>query len=170
MIDTIIDVNHANSLKFTTLQEAGILAIIHKATEGRTFKDSKYKSRKKQALELGFLWGAYHFSSGVDPVAQVDNFLSVEDAEDPKTLIALDWEDSTSGANMTLAQAREFVSEVKKRTGRFPLVYGGNLIRENVKKEDKILRNCPLWFARYRETPPWHSHAHMAYIHPSSIH
>ena len=137
MIDTIIDVNHENSLNFAKLQEAEIVAIVHKATEGSTFKDAKYQSRKKQALKLGFLWGAYHFSSGADPVAQVDNFLSVEDAEDPKTLIALDWEDSTSGDNMTLAQAQEFVSEVKKRTGRFPLVYGGHLIRENVKKENR---------------------------------
>jgi lysozyme len=154
MIDTIIDVNHNNSINFTKLREAGIVAIIHKATEGETFKDSKYKTRKKQALDLGFLWGAYHFSSGRDPSSQVSNFLSVEDAEDPNILIALDWEDSTSGANMTLAQAKQFVSEVHERTGRFPLLYGGSLIRENVTEEDKILfENCPLWFARFRETP-----------------
>ncbi|SRR6266487_27633 len=153
MIDTIIDVNHDNSLNFTKLQEAGIVAIVHKATEGKTFKDSKYETRKKQARELGFLWGAFHFSSGVDPVAQVKNFLSVEDAQDPNIFIALDWEDSTSGDNMTLAQAQQFVLEVKDRTGRFPLIYGGHMIRENVKKENKILKNCPLWYQRYRETP-----------------
>jgi lysozyme len=153
MIDTIIDVNHDNSLNFTKLQEAGIVAIIHKATEGRTFKDPKYNARKKRALELGFLWGAYHFSSGVDPIAQAKNFLSVEDAQEPNVLIALDWEESTSGADMNLAQARQFVSEVKTRTGRFPLIYGGSLIRENVTKEDKILKNCPLWYVRYKEKP-----------------
>jgi lysozyme len=153
MINTIIDVNHENSLQFPKLQEAGIVAIIHKATEGKTFKDPLYKARKKQALELGFLWGAYHFSSGDDPIVQVKNFLSVENAEDPEILIALDFEESTSGPDMTLEQAHQFVSEVKKRTGRFPLVYGGNLIRENVKGEDKILKNCPLWYARFREVP-----------------
>ena len=154
MIDTIIDVNHDNSIDFTRLQEAGIVAIIHKATEGETFKDSKYKTRKEQALELGFLFGAYHFSSGRDPISQASNFLSVEDAEDPNILIALDWEDSTSGANMTLAQAKQFVLEIKERTGRFPLLYGGHMIRENVTKKDKILfENCPLWFTRFRETP-----------------
>jgi lysozyme len=153
MIDSIIDVNHNNSINFTKLQEAGIVAMIHKATERETFKDSEYKTRKKQALDLGFLWGAYHFSSGRDPISQASNFLSVEDAEDPNILIALDWEDSTSGANMTLAQARQFVLEIKERTGRFPLLYGGHMIRENVKKKDETLKNCPLWYARYRETP-----------------
>jgi len=152
MINTIIDVNHDNSLDFAKLQKAGIVAIIHKATEGTTFKDPKYKARKKQAMELGFLWGAYHFSSGGDPIAQVKNFLSVEDATDPEVLIALDWEESP-GADMTLVQARKFVTEVKARTGRFPLVYGANLIRENVTKEDKTLKNCPLWYARFKDKP-----------------
>jgi lysozyme len=153
MLDTIIDVNHNNSLNFDKLQQAGIVAIIHKASEGATFKDPKYRSRKKQALDLGFLWGAYHFSSGTDPSKQANNFLSVEDASDPNILIALDWEDSTSGPNMTLPQAERFVLEVKDGTGRFPLIYGGNMIRDNVKEENKILKNCPLWYVRYRETP-----------------
>jgi lysozyme len=153
MLDTIIDVNHDNSLNFDKLLEAGITAIIHKVSQGATFKDPKYKARKKQARDLGFLWGAYHFSSGADPIAQANNFLSVEDASDPDILIALDWEDSTSGRNMTLIEAQEFVSEIRRRTGRFPVVYGGNLIRENVTKPNKILKNCPLWYVRYRDTP-----------------
>lgn len=153
MIDTIIDVNHANSLNLDKLEEAGIVAIIHKVSEGATFKDPKYKLRKKQARDRGFLWGAYHFSSGGDPIAQVKNFLAVEDGSDPDVLMALDWEDSTSGPNMTLAQAQQFVTEIQKRTGRFPVVYGGSLIRENVTKPNKILKNCPLWYVRYKDTP-----------------
>jgi len=153
MIDTIIDVKHDNALDIEKVKEAGIVAVIHKATEGATFKDPKYLSRKQQAMDAGLLWGAYHFSSGVNPVAQAENFLSVEDGTDSRILLSLDWEKSTSGEDMTLAQARVFISTIKEKTGRYPLIYGGQMIRHNVTHQDQLLANCPLWYVRYKDAP-----------------
>src|SRR5206468_10736218 len=65
---------------------------------------SEYRKRRDKAKGLGLLWGAYHYSSGVSVSDQVANF--VEQAEpDENDVIALDWEPSTDGPDMTLDQA-----------------------------------------------------------------
>ncbi len=159
MIDTIVDINHDNEIDFAKAQANGIVAIIHKASEGATFKDDGYRSRRDTAIGMGFLWGAYHFSSSRPSNDQVDNFLDAiqwggDRARDKQTLICLDWEPSHSGPDMTLHQAEEFVLQVKDKTGRYPMIYGSNLISEGVgNSENKILKHCPLWYARYREKP-----------------
>jgi hypothetical protein len=53
MIDTIVDINHDNEIDFAKAQTNGIVAIIHKASEGATFKDDKYRSRRDAAIGMG---------------------------------------------------------------------------------------------------------------------
>lgn len=153
--DGILDLNHSNGFDVAKMKAGGIGAVIHKATEGITFADSKYATRKAEALAAGLLWGAYHFSSGDDGVAQALHFLAVENGRDPKTLLALDMEPSSHGPDMTVAQAEAFVSTIHLKTGRWPVIYGGGgLLRDLM--EDKIsatLSNCPLWLADYRAHP-----------------
>jgi len=152
MINTIIDIYHQNSIDFQKTFDGGITAIVHKATQGASFQDSKYKARRDQAKQLGFLWGAYHFSTGESVTDQVENFLSFAKPLDDE-LIALDWEPS-DGPDMTLDQARNFVQMIKNEVGRWPVLYGGHLLRESVgNKPDPILSNCPLWYARYGSAP-----------------
>lgn len=128
MIDTIIDIHHQRDIDFNAVKAAGIVAIIHKATEGTTFQDPKYRQRRKTAKEMGFLWGAYHFSSGRKPIDQVNNFLDAVGPDDTD-LIALDYEGSTSGPDMTLDQAIEFIHLVREKTKRLPVIYGGRLLQ-----------------------------------------
>jgi lysozyme len=152
MINTIIDTYHGNSVDLEETLEGGVVAIIHKATQGANFRDSKYHQRRDRAKELGFLWGAYHFSTGGSVTDQVENFLSYAKPEEDE-LISLDWEPS-DGPDMTLAQARHFVQMIKDETGRWPLIYGGHLLRESIgHNPDTILSNCPLWYARYASSP-----------------
>ena len=77
MINTIIDIYHGNDIDLEQCFEGGIVAIIHKATQGATMRDSKYHQRRQRAKELGFLWGAYHFSTGGSVSDKVHNFLGV---------------------------------------------------------------------------------------------
>ncbi|HEV2840678.1 MAG TPA: glycoside hydrolase family 25 protein [Chthoniobacterales bacterium] len=152
MINTIIDIYHGNSINFEECREGGIVAIIHKATQGATMRDSKYHQRRDRAKELGFRWGAYHFSTGGSVSDQVENFLTYARPEDDD-LISLDWEPS-DGPDMTLDQARHFVQMVKDETGRWPVIYGGHVLRESIgHNPDSILSNCPLWYARYASSP-----------------
>jgi lysozyme len=152
-INAIIDIYHLTNVDFVKVKNNGIVAIIHKATEGATVQDKEYHVRKATAKQMGFLWGAYHFSSSANVADQVDNFLDYAKPEDDD-LIALDFEPSHSGANMTLDQAHQFVQMVKSELGRYPVLYGGSLLRESIgTHEDPILANCPLWYARYRDRP-----------------
>jgi lysozyme len=152
MIDTIIDIYHQNSIDFGRVKNAGIVAIIHKATEGSRFTDSEYQDRRQRAKDLGFQWGAYHFSSGEEVTSQVENFLSFTDPNDDE-LVALDFEPSSRGPNMTLAQAHEFVLLLQQELGRLPVLYGSSMLREALgSHEDALLAQCPLWYARYSST------------------
>jgi len=152
MIDTIIDLYHGNSIDLPAAQAGGIKAVIHKATEGGSFMDHLYHQRRIAAKNLGLLWGAYHFSTGESVADQVHYFLAYAKPEEDE-LIALDWEPS-NGPDMTLAQAREFVQMIKNETGRWPVLYAGHLLRENLQHiTDDILCNCPLWYARYASAP-----------------
>lgn len=150
----IIDLSHHNPVSdWERVREAGILAIIHKATEGATWRDKRYRERRQTAKAAGLLWGAYHFTSGVDPIAQLDNFLDHADPA-PDELVALDYEDSFSGANMTLDGMVTFVEGVHARLGRWPVIYGGHLLREVLKDgPHPVLARCPLWYARYNAEP-----------------
>jgi lysozyme len=152
MLNSIIDIYHKNSIDFQEALNGGVVAIIHKATQGSNIRDSKYHKRREEAKKLGFLWGGYHFSTGEPVVDQVQNFLNYCQPKDDE-LISLDWE-PCDGPDMTLIHAREFVQMIKNETGRWPVIYGGHLLREKVSHEpDSILSNCPLWYARYSSSP-----------------
>jgi lysozyme len=153
MIDTIIDIYHQNNIDFERVRAAGIVAIIHKATEGTRLVDAEYSERKQKAKDMGFLWGAYHFSSGEQVTDQVEHFLTVATPEE-SDLVALDFEASSESSNMTIEHAHQFVTLIRNELGRFPVIYGGYLLRDGVKHHaDPILANCPLWYTRYRARP-----------------
>jgi len=112
----VIDIYHGNSVNsWSAIKAAGILGVIHKATEGTANVDSKYADRKIQALNTGLLWGAYHFAHAGNVQAQVDHFLSVAGIDD-QTLYALDWEDTPAGT-MSLGEAHQFLQLVDQKVG-----------------------------------------------------
>lgn len=78
----VIDVYHGDSINLEKLKGEGIIAIIHKATEGINFRDPMYAERKRAAKEAGFLWGAYHFATAADREDQVNYFLDTCQASD----------------------------------------------------------------------------------------
>src|SRR5947199_6342357 len=71
MIDSIIDIYHLNTVNLATAKANGVVAVIHKATEGATVVDAEYRKRRDKAKALGLLWGAYHYSSGASVSDQV---------------------------------------------------------------------------------------------------
>jgi lysozyme len=159
--NVIIDISHHNNVSsWTRLRRSEIVAIIHKATEGATYRDRTYHERRRRALAEGFLWGSYHFSSGADPIAQVENYMEYAEPGEGE-LICLDYEPSFSGRNMSYEDVIAFVLEVKRWTGRYPVIYGGALLREATRsRRATVLTDCPLWFSRYNNRPygipdPW---------------
>ena len=149
----VIDLYGPDRVKsFADAARAGILGIIHKATTGRTGKDSKYGERRKPALDAGLLWGAYHWGTAVNVQKQVDNFLTVAEP-DANTLVALDFE-TTAGNQMTLDQAREFLQLIEAKLNRKAVIYSGNVLKEALgNRTDAFFGSHRLWLAQYGPQP-----------------
>lgn len=142
----IIDLSHFNVRPdFKLAGTDGVMAVMHKATQGVSFLDPAYQSRRSAAGDLR--WGAYHFGDGTDGSAQADFFLSkIADVR----VVALDFERNPKGASMTLDQARAFVNRVERVTGRWPGLYGGDYLKQLLGgAKDPVLGNCWLWLAQY---------------------
>ena len=75
-LNVVIDISHHNgaNLNFVQAKQDGIIGIIHKATQGFTFKDKRYEENRTKARDAGLLWGAYHFGVGGDGSDQAYNF------------------------------------------------------------------------------------------------
>jgi len=154
----VVDISHHNVIAsdgFNKLARAGYKGVINKATEGNGMVDSTYASRRRDCVDAGLEWGAYHFARPGDPVAQADKFLSVA-KPDASTLLALDWESAKGDYSdtFTCEQAKAFLDHVRAKTGRSPsqvYIYGGNVLKELIKSEaDKAyFGQYRLWLCQY---------------------
>lgn len=149
-LNVIVDISHHNGHPdFAQAAESGIVGVIHKATQGLAYQDPKYATNRQKALDAGLLWGAYHFGIGGVGAGQADFFLDTVNPE-PDTLLVLDFEPNTQGATMSLDDARAFVSEVNAKMGRYPGLYSGSLIKQQLgNNNDPILAQCFFWLAQY---------------------
>ena len=117
----VIDLSHHNTVTdFGKIAAAGIRGVIHKATEGVTFKDAEYGPRRQAAIGAGLIWGAYHFLRPGDMKAQAKFFLDTAKL-DAGTLIAADHEDE----GVSVDDLKVFLSEVANAAGRSPVLYSG---------------------------------------------
>src|SRR6185503_1490429 len=147
------DVETANGqwLGFKKLYAAGYRGVINKVTQGRGMVDVSYARRRPHALEAGLLYGAYHYLDGSDPTEQARHFLEAA-APDDKTLLALDHE--TRG--VPLDNAWMFMTTVKAATGRYPWLYSGFLIKEQLgNRADEFWAQTKLWLSHYSSNPKW---------------
>ena len=153
-LNVVVDLSHFNTVtSFAEIKSAGIVGIIHKATQATNWSDSTYADRKQQALDAGLWWGAYHFGTNNDGAAQAQYFLS-KVKPGPTDLLALDFEENPQ-SQMTIAQAEQFVTEVFNETGRYPGFYSdalaGKMLGNN---KSEILANCWFWRAQYGTSAP----------------
>jgi len=156
-LNVIIDLSHHNQVSdFSAIKAAGILGVIHKATQGTGYTDPTYAERRTAALDAGLLWGAYHFADASDATRQADHFLSIVDPT-ASDLLVLDIEQIYSqgqpAPSMSIAGAETFVRRIKRQTRRFPGLYSGSYIKELLGNEkNRQLANCWFWLAQYDTT------------------
>lgn len=85
---------HNGDVDFQKVAEAGVSFVFLKATEGTTFRDSKFRKNYFAARDAGLKVGAYHFfrfdSDGYD---QGRNFLETVDSLDFDLPLAIDVEE-----------------------------------------------------------------------------
>jgi lysozyme len=155
----VADMAHFNPVNFTLIKAAGILGVIHKATQGVGVTDDQYARRRAAAAAVGLKWGAYSFATGDDARAHARHFLEVA-APDADTLCCLDFEDNARSP-MSGQQALVFMEEVEQSTGRVCWIYGGNRIFEHLSplaratpKIADYLHARPLWLCQYKTGLP----------------
>src|SRR5262245_51486597 len=147
----VLDISHHNDVtSWDSIRNAGIVGIIHKATEGTSYVDDQYVKRCAPAMRAGLTWGAYHFANGSSVQAQVNHFLSVVGVDD-ETLYALDWEDDPNGNTMSASQAKEFLQLIGEKIGMYRcVVYSGNTAKSKLgSKPDEFFGKHRLWLAQY---------------------
>lgn len=148
--NAVVDISHFQSdVQLDVAKEAGLIGIIHKATQGTGYTDPRFAQRQGEAANAGLLFGAYHFGTGGSGAAQAQYFLSVVNPG-PQTLLALDYERNPGGASMTIGDAVDFVQTIYNRVSRWPVFYGGAKIKQDLGGgSNPILANCPFWLAEY---------------------
>ena len=92
---------------------------------------TSYASRRAQALECGLALGRVPLRRRRRRVGS-SRVLSGRDEAGRSTLLVLDYEPNLTGPTMSLDQAREFVEHVGEATGRWPGLYSGHLIKEQL--------------------------------------
>lgn len=149
----VVDIFHGDTVEsFADLKGAGILGVIHKATQGLTDVDPAYASRRNEAVQAGLLWGAYHFLTKEDPSQQAAFFVR-NAAPDASTLLACDHE--TRG--VSLADAIGFMKAVEAQVGRQCVLYSGFLLKEQIDgaSDDQAswLASRRSWLSEYGSEP-----------------
>lgn len=134
-----IDVSHYNYItskargapdSYSAVENSSFL--IAKATEGRTFIDSKYTIHKQFARSKGIKFGAYHFlSRGTPAKDQFEHFKKVV-GKDIDLIPCLDVE-KHNNKNWGFSQVRSYVKEwselCKEYYGVYPIIYCTDLYR-----------------------------------------
>ena len=149
----VVDISHYQVVRsFREIKASGYVGVINKATEGLSYVDPTFASRRPQVKAAGLLYGAYHFLRPVSIPAQVKHFIDTVQLFDD-LLLALDHEDP----NVSLADAKLFLKLLEEHTGRVPVLYSGFLIKEQLKSVDKDLARIRFWLSHYSSTPKWPS-------------
>jgi GH25 family lysozyme M1 (1,4-beta-N-acetylmuramidase) len=111
-----------------------------------------YHTRRIVAKALGLKWGAYHLGRPGNPIEQANNFLDFAEPG-PDDLIALDIEDNDPEKWISLEDAEEFARHIRRRTGRYPILYTNDNTANHIaanRERYRLLSRLPLWYARYK--------------------
>jgi len=155
-----IDISHhQEAIEWGKVKSAGIQFAYLKATEGGDLVDRQFPANWNASREAGLTRGAYHFFTLKTPGAdQARNFMAVVPAEPDTLPPAIDLEFSGNSRNLPAAadfqrELSEFISQIRARYGREPVIYTTYGFR------DRYLKNFPvrrLWLRDVVTTPRFH--------------
>lgn len=154
----VVDLSHWNeATDFPAAKKSGLIGIIHKATQGTTYVDDKYKNREQWARDSGLEWSTYHFLQHGNVDAQMDFYLKTINAPQGAR-VCLDYETESGKPSPTLDDLKGAIRRIKAvRPDLQIAVYSGPLIKEHLgAKHDAELAETSLWLAQYTSgTPTW---------------
>lgn len=130
-------------------------AVIVKATQGTGYVNPLCNHQWDLAGSLGKLRGLYHYASGDNPVAEAQYFINNIKNYVGQGVLILDWESYQNSSWGNTNWARQFVNEVHRLTGVWPLIY----VQESALWQvANCASNCGVWVAKYASMT-WNSWA-----------
>jgi GH25 family lysozyme M1 (1,4-beta-N-acetylmuramidase) len=173
-----IDVSgtHQGEIDWQAVAQSGIKFAYCKATQGRSFRDSRYARNMAAARANGIMAGPYHFYEwAADPISQATNFMAAitmaGTLQAGNLPPAVDFEQPGDGAGpfvdsipVALQKMQRFIDYVEAATRRPCVVYTYPYAWRKVLGDTRQFAAQPLWLADY--TPPpgpypggWTTHA-----------
>src|SRR5262245_51088518 len=156
MTSPVIDLSHHNDTPdWDALKAAGVVGVIHKATEGTSYVDDQLFSRARAAMDAGLKWSTYHFLRDSDPEQQMQHYLKTIDPVQGER-VCLDHEDE----DVSLEQLKDCVTYIQSvRPDLQICIYSGHLIKDQLPNtvDDEVLNTTSLWIAQYTSAsqPSW---------------
>lgn len=126
---------------------------IVKVSQGTGYLNPKYQYQYSLAKNAGRLLGLYHYAGGGNPIAEANYFLSHIQDKLGQAVLAVDWEQYQNAAWGDTTWVQQFVDEIHRQTGIWPLIY----VQESaIWQVANCVSDCGLWVAKYASMD-WHS-------------
>lgn len=149
-----VDISHYDQVEsFHDVKESGIQICVAKCTQGDFSIDPTYKENTRRAKMVNLLAGSYHFGTNSNGITQAQYFLKNCVG---KTIMVLDYERYPK-SQMPISECESFIKYISKTTGKYPVLYYGELLIEQERKgliaPDSVIRKCSGWVANYTLSP-----------------
>jgi lysozyme len=149
-----IDISHwQNFPNFTEVRAAGVIAMIHKATEGSSYVDPNRAKNISNAIKAGIKCCTYHWIKPGNASNQMDFYLKTIDPV-PGERVVIDYEEDGCSLDDLHEAVQTLLDDPR---GLQITVYSGHLLKEQLSSHDELLaKNTDLWLAQYTSgTPTW---------------
>lgn len=139
--------------------------VVVKATEGTGYINPCCDTHVQQAIEMGKLFGVYHYANGGDPIAESNFFLQNIQGYIRKGILVLDFEGESNAAWNVYPNEwiKAWCDNVYNQTGVKPLVY----IQASALNKVTGVGDYGLWVAEYADSEltyyqdtPWNEGAY----------
>jgi len=151
-IPVCIDISHHQGFPdFDEVKAAGVLGVIHKATEGTSYVDPNRATNCANAIKAGLAVATYFWLKPGDGRAQAEFNLRTIDPVDGERVI-IDYEED----GCTLTTLRDAVQALLDYDRALRItVYSGHLLKEQLDDDDDdfLAENTDLWLAQYNDDP-----------------
>lgn len=155
------DIYEGDSFNAAQYKLGGYPLIVLKASEGKTYKDSAFPARFREAGHVGLTRFVYHFArpSANAPQDEAKNFVDAINAAGKLTSVdrlVLDWEDPKFDNKSGDKWIADFIKEVGRLGHTVRVLYsGGYYLADTVKVWPKDHTGKPLryWHAAYIKNP-----------------
>lgn len=150
-----IDVSHHQpEPNWAKVKAGGTVGVILKATEGLTYVDPTFGSRREAAKSVGLAVSSYHFLKHGQAGQQIAHYLDVVSPQRGERVV-IDYEDTSCN----LGDLRDAVLALQAAGLDLQItVYGGGMLKGQLgQNRDDVLAKTSLWIAHYTSMaqPVW---------------